>query len=46
MNWHTETVATDALERLLAVIRATPESIFWAPRTSSRVTDRKESAVL
>ncbi|GGR33255.1 hypothetical protein GCM10015536_43430 [Streptomyces griseomycini] len=30
----------------IAVVRATPESIFWAPRTSSRVTARKEPAVL
>ncbi len=30
----------------IAVTRATSESIFCAPRTSSRVTRRKESAVL
>jgi hypothetical protein len=30
----------------MAVTRATPESIFWAPRTSSGVTVGKESAVL
>ncbi len=29
----------------IAVTRATPESILWAPRTSSRVTERKESIV-
>lgn len=28
-----------------AVVRATPDSIFCAPRTSSRVTERKGSAV-
>ncbi len=30
----------------IAVTLDTPASIFWAPRTSSRVTDGSESAVL
>ncbi|BFO14871.1 hypothetical protein SHKM778_12590 [Streptomyces sp. KM77-8] len=30
----------------ITVVRATPDSIFWAPRTSSRVTARREPAVL